>query len=78
MDFILRRMMEDVDKWYELNFYPMNYKGPKGRKMLHLDMLHKNYDYKDFEGLEGEQLGHARAAYLTKTQETVNLLQGVQ
>ena len=72
VDFILEKLIHDVEEWYDLHFYSLGYRYKKLKKHLHIDMLKQHYTPSDFEGKFGGELHEARVEYLTRLQTMVD------
>ena len=64
-DFFLAKLMRDVKMWYNENYYPKNFVGPKPELDQHLQLLLDNYDY---DMIEGNNVAEKRVNYLTAIQ----------
>lgn len=66
-DLIFIRLKDDVEKWYNENYYPQGYKGSKPELEKHLTMLDVLYDPNASGSAE-----EIRVDILTRAQEEVN------
>lgn len=74
MDFILRRMIADVDAWYD-QYYQAVPVALEQCKRLHITVLTWLYDPARFSGCD--DLETERAAFLGETQQVVDKIRGI-
>ena len=65
-DIFLRRLLDDVEKWYNKHIYHDNHVGPKPKLEKHLIALHEHYNY---ALIEGDNVREKRINYLSKIQD---------
>ena len=69
IDFFLAKLMVDVRKWYDKNYYPKGYKGNKAEAVYHIELLRSNYDY---DSIKGNNIAEKRINYLSDIQDIMN------
>ena len=76
MDFLLQKLIRDVETHYDLWYYTPNHRGTKEKKKLHIDVMVKHYKPEYFKGKIGQDLNIMRKWFLVEAQNITNRLYG--